>query len=354
MELSFKDIQKNKMLAPYTSFRIGGAAEFFFEAKNEQALGAAFLFAKKEELPFTVLGGGQNVLISDKGILGLVVLNRAKKIERLDDTKIVAASGVTVGELLSFSAKEGLEGLAWAAGLPGTVGGSVFGNSGTFGSSFADTIESVSAITNDGDVKRFSRDACAFGYKTSLFKTVPHAYLLLSAIFLLKHGDSENIRKEIERNLKWRATHHPPYQSAGCIFKNPELLHYHRLAFDVVGRPHHHNSFVEGCLECAPSDVHAHGNMPQNWFEGHIPAGWLIDRAGLKGRRVGDAVVSLQHANFIMNMGKARAEDVIILIGIVKEAVHRQFGVMLEEEIRYLGFENSKSKAQMVKTISKS
>jgi len=321
--------RKNVLLAPYTSFRIGGPAEFFGEAKSTQELCDALLFAKKEPMPITMIGGGQNVLIADRGISGLVVVNRAKEI-LVKGTRIVADSGVTAGELVARATQEGLSGFSWAAGLPGTVGGCVFGNAGTFGVSFGDIVERVTLVTPEGNTEELLHNDCAFGYKTSIFKSIRKGSVIVSATLKLAKGDLQKIRKEVAQNIRWRTLHHPPYQSAGCMFKNPALEHYHRLDFDVVSHRHAHGSFVEGCLEC--------GDAPRAWFRDRIPAGWLIDRSGLKGKRVGDALVSDKHANFIMNLGKARAEDVVILAGIMKERVHREFGVMLEEEVQLLGF----------------
>ena len=312
--MGLDDFKKNIPLAPYTSLRIGGPAEYFFEAKNKDVLREALLFAKKENIPITILGGGQNVLIADKGIGGLVIAMRMKQIT-IEDKKVYAEAGVVIGEVLSKTVSAGRAGLQWAGGLPGTVGGAVFGNAGTFGHAFGEFIEYVEVLRDDLTFQKVPQEECAFDYRTSAFKSTRKGDVIVGAEFSLVKGDSAVVQKELRERIQWRTAHHPPYQSAGCIFKNPAEQHYHKVALDVT------------------EDV-----RPVEWF-GRVPGGWLIDRAGLKGLRVGGAKVSEVHANFVMNDQNATAEDIIILISVIKERVHRKFGVLLQEEVQYLGFQ---------------
>ena len=312
--MGFGDFKKNIPLAPYTSLRIGGPAEYFFEAKNKDALREALLLAKKENIPITILGGGQNVLIRDKGIRGLVIAMRMKHIT-IEDKKVYAEAGAVIGELLSKTVAAGLAGLEWAGGLPGTIGGAVFGNAGTFGHAFGEFVTYVEVLRDDFTFQKVSQEKCTFEYRTSAFKSTRKSDVIVGAELLLVKGDPTVLQKNLRERIQWRTAHHPPYQSAGCIFKNPAEQHYHKVSLDVIEE-----------------------RRPVEWF-GRVPSGWLIDRAGLKGLRVGGAKVSEVHANFVMNDQNATAEDIIMLISIIKERVHRKFGVLLQEEVQYFGFQ---------------
>ena len=312
--MGFDDFKKNVLLAPYTSLRVGGVAEYFFEAKSSEELKEALTTATQKKIHVTVLGGGQNVLVADKGVKGLVVLVRFKKIT-IEANTVYAEAGVALGELLAKVSLAGLSGFEWAGGLPGTVGGAIFGNAGTFGHAIGELVEYVEVLDTDLLLKKISQEECEFGYRTSVFKSALRGHVITGAKLRLQRGEISDVQKELRERVLWRSKHHPPYHSAGCIFKNPAEEHYHRVSFDAVD--------AEG--------------KPVEWF-GRVPAGWLIDRAGLKGMVVGGAKVSEVHANFVTNAKNATAEDVITLISIIKERVHRKFGVLLQEEVQYLGF----------------
>jgi len=294
-------MSKNILLAPYTTFKIGGRTKYFCEARNSEDIITAITMAKKEDLPFFILGNGSNILIGDAGFDGLIIrmLNTKYQIPRSRqakrgglNTKIIAEAGTNLGELVNESVKSGLMGLEWTAGIPGSIGGAVRGNAGALGSSMADLIKTVEVfdITNL-KIQTFKNKDCKFGYRDSVFKHDKNL-IILSVELELKKGNREKSEKLIKEYLKQRKQKQPlEYPSAGCIFKNPK----------------------------------------------DFSAGYLIEQCGLKGKKIGKAMISEQHANFIINLGNARAKDVKKLIDLCKEKVREKFGVKLEEEIEYLG-----------------
>ncbi len=283
--------KKNISLAPYTTFKIGGMAKYFCEARNSEDVIAAVARAKKENLPFFILGAGSNILVSDKGFEGLIIKIQNTRY-KIRDTKIVADAGVLLSELVSKSAEAGLTGTEWAAGIPGTVGGAVRGNAGAFGISMSNIVREVKVLNiGTSQVQIFKNKDCKFGYRDSIFKKNKNL-IILSTELELRKGDREKSEKLIKDYLKQRKEKQPmEHPSAGSIFKNPE------------------------------------GQS----------AGYLIEQCGLKGKIVGGAMISEKHANFIVNLGNAKAKDVKKLIDLCKEKVKEKFGIKLEEEIEYLG-----------------
>ena len=258
-----QNIQKNVSLAPYITFKIGGPAKYFYEAKNSEDLIKAIKAAKKAGLPYFILGGGSNILVSDEGFDGLVIKLQATSY-KLQATNIIADAGVLLSKLVSESVKAGLTGLEWAAGIPGTVGGAVRGNASAFKGSISNIVKNVR------------------NYEDIIF----------SVEIELKKGDREKSLKMIKEYLEHRKKNQPlEYPSAGCIFKNPAGQY----------------------------------------------AGYLIDQCGLKGEKIGGAMISKKHANFIINTGNAKAKGVKKLIDLCKEKVKEKFGIELKEEIEYLG-----------------
>jgi len=293
--------QKNVLLKNYTTFRIGGKAEYFFVAKNKKDLIKAISVAKKLKLPFFVLGGGSNLLVSDKGFNGILIKIRNTKYEipacpaGRQNTKIMAEAGVMLGELVNILAKTELSGLEWAAGIPGTVGGAIFGNAGAFNKSMKDVVKSVEALEVKNEkckVKNFKNRDCKFSYRDSIFKNNKNL-IILSVTLQMKRGDKKEIENKIKKNLEQRNKTQPlNFPSGGSIFKNPP-----------------------------------------GFF-----AGELVKRCGLKGKKVGNVKISEKHSNFIVNLGNGKAKDVIKLIKLIKQKVKKKFGVTLEEEIQFLGF----------------
>ena len=317
--------QRNVLLKDHTTFQIGGRAKYFFIAKNNNELILAIQMAKKKKLPFFILGGGSNLLVSDNGFKGLVIklqitnyklqTNSKSKIQ-----KIYVEAGTFLNQLINFSVKNKLTGLEWAAGIPGTIGGAIRGNAGAFEKEMKDIIKTVtvleisnskSQITNKFQIpnskfktKIFNKKDCQFEYRNSIFKNNPNL-IIISAELQLKKGDKKNIQEKIKEYLDYRKKNHPlNYPSAGSIFKNP-------LGFSV-GR------LKRG--EPRP-----------------FGAGQLIEQCGLKGKKFGNVQISEKHCNFIINLGKGKAKDVIFLIKLIKQKVKKKFKINLKEEVQFLG-----------------
>ena len=317
--MNITDFKQNIILAPYTSLKVGGLADYFYEAKTADELKAAVLAAREKNIPYTIFGGGTNVLVSDKGFRGLVIVARNNNYEIHPHTKnfgagvngetINAGAGIVLGVLLNASAKAGLQGLEWAAGLPGTLGGAIYGNAGTFGKSIGEFIEEVTVMEPSGECKNYTREECGFGYRQSNFQKMP-GIVIISAQLKLQQGNVERLKEEIKKNVLWRAQHHPPYKSCGCVFRNATFTKEARL----------------------PQDE----NEPVQWFD-KVPAGWLIDQAGLKGKKLGGFTVSDVHGNFLINDGTGTATQLEQLIAEIKKDIKDKFNLDLEEEVRRVG-----------------
>lgn len=306
-------IQRNISLKNYSTFKIGGEAKYFTLIENENDLQEAFKFVKEKNVPFFILGGGSNVLFSDNGFDGMIIKIQNTNY-KIHDTKILAGAGMFLNTLVGISLKESLSGLEWAAGIPGQVGGAVYGNAGAFGKSMADVVKSVKTFnTETFKFQIFQKEECQFSYRNSLFKKTKK-YILFEAEFEFKKSNKKDIQKKIKENLKYRKEHHPlKYPSAGSIFKNYKIT----------------NNDLE-LLKKFP-------NFKQFKEKGEIPAAYLISECELKGKKIGGAQISEKHPNFIININNAKAEDVIILISLIKQKVRDQFGIQLDEEIIYVG-----------------
>ncbi|MCG2699968.1 UDP-N-acetylmuramate dehydrogenase [Candidatus Parcubacteria bacterium] len=290
-------IKENISMAEYTTFKIGGPAKYFFVAKNPKALVQAIKVAKKNHLPFFIFGGGSNLLVSDRGYKGLVIKIQNSKLKiknhnsRLET--IYAEAGAILSSVVVFSVKKSLRGLEWAVGIPGTLGAAAYGNVGAFGSTMAEIIKSVEILdANNLKISDLSKKECRFGEKNSIFKRNKNL-IILSVILELQKGGKKEIEGKIKKFQFYRKGKQPLiFPSAGCIFKNPK----------------------------------------------GFSAGELIDKCGLKGKKIDGAQISEKHANFIVNLGGAKAKDVVKLIKIIKQKVKSKFKIELEEEIQYLGF----------------
>jgi UDP-N-acetylmuramate dehydrogenase len=293
-------VRANEPLAPWTTFKVGGPAEWYFEARSSDEVVTAIRTAREHDLAITMLGGGSNVLIADAGVRGLVVRWRGGDIVSLDEGHVRADAAVTINGLVRWTITHGCAGLEAWAGTPGTVGGAIFGNAHFGGCLIGDLVAGVRLATRDGEVVDAARDDMAFGYDQSRLQGTGE--ILLSADFIVSPGDPATLRRTARESLAFRKRTQPlDTPSAGCIFQNPQ-----------PGR------------DLVPSDI--------PWS-----AGALVDRAGLKGTAVGGARVSAAHANFIVNDGAATARDIRTLIDRCKADVQTRFGVELREEIVYLG-----------------
>jgi len=304
-ELDGKVIE-NEPLANYTTFKIGGPAQYFFTAENLTDLIKAIKSAKKLNLPYFILGRGSNLLVSDKGFKGLIIRVINDRLE-IRDNRIRSETGVDLGKLVREATNVSLSGLEFLAGIPGTVGAAVYGNVGAFGKSTADVLISAEILTKDNKVRKVENKWFNFRYRDSRLKD--SGEIVLRAEFQLKKSNKEEIKKTINEILKIRKEKIPPYASAGSIFKNIEL----RTLNEKLK-----TSFQEK----------AKG--------GKVATGFLIDQCGLKGTKIGRAEISKQHANFIINRNGAKAKDVLELIELIKKKVYDKFGIKLKEEVQII------------------
>ena len=315
--------QRNISLSKYSSYKIGGPAKYFFKAKNIEDIikaikkwrGFASYRNKASCTGLFILGGGTNILFDDDGFNGLVIKPDIKFIKRDGNTLMVGA-GTPLTPLLNYSIIKNLSGFEWAAGIPGTVGGAVRCNAGAFGGEMKDVIVEVYILDiskSKPRIKKRSRSACCFGYRSSIFKKQPFGKtgeIITYVVLKLKDGNRKSIKKIIKRNIDYRQKHHPlEYPSAGSIFENTDVK---KLNKNLKKR------FIS-VIKSDPFPV--------------IPAAYLISKAGLRGISYGGAMISLKHPNFIVNVSNATAHDVKNLIKLVKKEVYKEFKIKLKEEI---------------------
>lgn len=305
-------IQKNALLKHHTTFKIGGPADYFFIAKKTEDIMNAIKTAKKMKLPVFVLGSGSNLLVSDHGFRGLVIkMDNTPVIKQKSQLVIFAEAGTEMKDLVIFSVNKSLQGLEWAGGLPGTFGGAIRGNAGAFGSEMKDSILQVEAIDNNFALKKLLNKQCHFSYRSSIFKK--KNWTVVSATITLKKGNKKELENIAKSHSKYRKERHPlEFPNAGSIFKNVPLSEF---SPKLKGN-------LAGVVKKDPFPV--------------IPTAFLVSEAGLKGTRVGQAAVSEKHPNFIVNLGNAKAKDVLTLIDIVKKKVKKMYGIQLETEVQLL------------------
>ena len=279
-------LNKNVSLASHTTFGIGGPAELFYEAQTSEELIKAVKAARELKIPYFILGGGSNILVADQGLAGLTIKIKSQRL-KIKSPKIIAEAGTSLAEIVKTAQDYSLSGLECCIGIPGTVGGAVAGNAGAKNQWISQCIKSVTILDKSGEIINLKKDNCQFGYRTSCFKSNP-SKVILEVIFELEKENPKIIKEKTKQFLEARSNQ-PKEKSAGSIFKNP--------ANDSAGR--------------------------------------LIDAAGLKGKRVGEAQISPQHANFIINLDKAKASDILTLIKLAQSRVKEKFGVELKLEIQY-------------------
>lgn len=283
-------LKVNQALAEFTSFQIGGPADLFITVENEAELMRAMSAAHQSGTPAFCLGHGTNLLVSDRGIRGLVIrLGEGFNRISIDDAKVTAGAGVDFGQLVETVVELGLEGLEFGEGIPGTIGGGLVMNAGAFGGEIARVVTLVHGVTASGEARALTPEEVNFAYRRT---ELPAHFVISRVDFELHHGDREKLRAKVMELRAKRAARQPRgVPNAGSIFKNP----------------------------------------PGNF------AGRLLESAGMKGHRIGGAAFSEAHSNFIVNLGGARAEEVRALIEMAKLRVKQNSGVMLEPEVRLVG-----------------
>ncbi|MDD3653327.1 MAG: UDP-N-acetylmuramate dehydrogenase [Desulfotomaculaceae bacterium] len=286
-------VRSAEPMKKHTTWRIGGPADIFVEPINRQEIYTIVNYSRDRGVPLFVIGAGSNLLISDSGIRGIVV-KISSGLDRLSivDNEIKVEAGARLAQVLAAARDAGLGGFEFLAGIPGNIGGAVFMNAGSNGSSVSELVKKVLILNLDGNYECISNEEMRFGYRTSILQFDPA--IVVEVIFTSYPRDKEQIKQEMAIFLARRKASQPlAYPNAGSVFKNP------------------------------PGDS----------------AGRLIEAAGLKGLRVGDAQISPLHANFIINLGSATARDVLGLIDQVKETINRRFGVKLQPEVKFAGQE---------------
>jgi UDP-N-acetylmuramate dehydrogenase len=282
-------------LAPYTSARIGGPADVLLEVHSKEELVDSVRYLWDRHVAFRILGGGSNVLIADRGVRSVVILNRAREVhfsEDADTPVVVAQSGASLGVISRRAVERGLSGLEWAATIPGTIGGAIVGNAGAHGGDVAGSLILAEILQQDtAQIENFSAEQMDYEYRSSMLKVNPGTGVVLSGTFGLEKASRESTRQRMHGYVQQRKNTQPHGASWGSMFKNP------------------------------PGDA----------------AGRLIEMAGLKGLRRGDAEISLKHANFFINHGKASASEVAMLILEVQEQVLEKFEIELELEVEMIG-----------------
>lgn len=305
--------KEHEPLAKHLNFRIGGPARWFVEVRTIEELQHVLSVAKSEDVDTFVLGGGSNTLASDDGFDGLVI-KLALRSFQIDGTTVVADAGMISAALARETAKAGLAGFTWAISLPGTIGGAARGNAGCFGGEMVDTVTKVEVL-RDGQITEVSAEEMQFGYRESAVKH--NDDIVLRVWMELTPGDPQELMEQLKTTVESRKKTQPLYAgSAGCIFKNFE---------------YEEDSEIEK-LKSAVA-------IPEGMLVAkRISAGWLIDQADLKGTRIGDASISEEHGNFLINHGKVTADEIVQLIALVKTRIRDQFGIQLQEEVQYVGF----------------
>lgn len=294
-----------------SSYKIGGPAKYFFEAKTLEDLQKALWLAREMKERVFILGGGTDILFPDEGLTAVVIkigLNYIKP----DNDYLTVGAGALVADFLDYCVKSSLSGWEWAGGLPGTIGGAIRGNAGAFRGETKDNVIEVTSIDQnqpDRFIKRNNSD-CFFSYRSSIFKTSAPNEIILEAKLAVQKGEGEAIKKAIDEKIKYRFERNPmEYPNCGSVFKNVDLKIF----------PPRHIAVVKTEIKTDPFPV--------------VPTAFLISLCGLKGAREGGAMISPKHPNFIVNLGNATAADVKKLINLVKEKVYNKFQVKLEEEI---------------------
>ena len=283
-------LKVNQSLAEFTSFRIGGPADLFVTLESESELMRAKAAAHRAGVPTFCLGHGTNLLVSDRGIRGLVLrLGEGFNQISIDDVKVTAGAGIDFGDLVETVVDRGLEGLEFGEGIPGTVGGGLVMNAGAFGGEIARVVTHVHGVTEEGEARALTPEEVNFAYRRT---NLPAHFVISRVDFELHRGDRDQLRARVMEVRAKRASRQPrDVPNAGSIFKNP----------------------------------------PGNF------AGRLLQAAGLKGHRIGGAAFSEQHANFIVNLGGARADEVNALIEMARAKVRESSGILLEPEVRLVG-----------------
>ena len=304
------NIRENIALKDLSTFKIGGKAKYVVLADNNDDVIDALRFAQENNLPIGIIGAGCNLLITDDNIDGLILKMNAKNIE-IKDTLVFAEAGLSLAALTALGHKNNLTGLEWAPSVPSSVGGAIRGNAGAFGGETKDKLKQV-RVYREGQIIDIEATALDFQYRYSGFKAPNNKDIILGGLFELETGDVASSQKQVRDNIIKKNQNQPVgVACSGCIFKN-----------------------YEGTIDTSLYDKYP--DLAKFVENGIIPSGYLIEKAGLKGISYGGIQVSDKHANYMINTGDGKFEEVMKLIQIVKDKVSQEFGVDIEEEVSYL------------------
>lgn len=282
------EIKNNVSLKDYSTYRTGGKADFLCECGSREEILKALNYAKAKDMDWLVIGGGSNILFGDSGYRGLVIINKIEGVE-ISNNLVTVGAGLLMSKFITGISLEGLTGLEFMAGIPGTVGGAVIGNAGAWGHEISEKIEKIVVIEGNEEIKEIKLKDINFSYRRSSLSDTD--YTVVSVTFRLNKGKPDVIKEKMREYIKKKADSQPKGLSCGSYFKNPKTK----------------------------------------------PAGLLIEELGFKGKRVGGAQVSKDHANFIINTGDASSSDIYRLAQMIKKKVKTEFGIILLEEVKYVG-----------------
>ncbi len=293
-------------LGPITYFKVGGPAEVFLRVAPRNDIIAVITFCKKNDIRFTILGGASNVIVSDQGIRGVVIQPTNDEYFFEKEKKVVrVGAGIRTAMLVRKTVDDSMQGLEYFLGVPGRLGGAIYNNAHYFSHLIGERITRVEVIQENGDVVWLDKNVCDFAYDHSRFQQTKE--VILQAEFALQSGDQTVSKELIKETTEYRARTQPLGEpSSGCYFRN------------------------------APNTEQLKKQFPQFAERSEVPAGFLIDQAGLKGERVGDVMVSYKHASFLVNAGHATSDQTLQLAQHIKDRVREKFGVELHEEVFFL------------------
>lgn len=306
---------ENEPMAKHTNFRIGGVARYYIVASTKEACIQAIEVAERAGIAWYVYGGGSNLLVADKGFDGLMIQVGFRSVE-VSGEEIICDAGVITALVARKAAEAGLTGFEWAAGVPGTIGGAIYGNAGCYGGEMKDAIVSVDAYRlSDHQRVTLTKEECGFRYRESCFKR--DRYLIFGCTLRLAPGDATTSLQRIDEINAKRKEKQPLGDSgAGCMFKNVEFTELSEIA-----------------------QLQSEVDVPASMITSKtIGAGWLIDHAGLLGRRIGNIEVSPRHGNFLINHGGGTADEVAQLVSICQMEVRNRFGIHLQTEVQFVGW----------------
>lgn len=293
-------LRVDEPMSRHTTFGIGGCADLYLKVATTASLLGAVSVARQSRLPLFILGSGSNVLVGDRGIRGLVIENDVKEVKVIDAPNtsgegsvcLRVDSGMSFAGLARRLCRQGLTGLEWAVGIPGTLGGAVVYNAGAYGGCLADVLIAIDVVDRDGQQQRLPAEVLRLEYRSSAFtRGLVRDRVILAVDLALREGESKSVMRQMAELDSKRKAAQPPGRNAGSIFKNPT----------------------------------------------ERPAWWYIDQVGLRGARAGDAEISHKHANFFMNRGQARAAEVKALMDEAERRVRERFGVELHNEVELVG-----------------